>query len=368
MLRGRGRDAAHPASRCAWAVVWSLLLGFCSSPQARADLSAPDNILYGNVVLGTNQVTATATDFVVEARRANGLPVARYRMGERPDAGNHYLLAIKVEEIAPLGDPASVLINDTLTIVVVSNNVEHLQQNFTVIERGQVTHLDFGALPTNVLTDFEAWASVWGLGGGSQSLDADGDGVSNYNEYVAGTNPTNSQSRFLLRIATTQTNAEVSFDAVRADGAGYAGLTRRYALERLAGLTSGTWQAVPGFADVVGSDQVVVCQTPTTSGLLFFRGKVWLESAQGAPQDEFRLLVSRTAAQMVISFTARGQDALGRNRYYTLEHSTNLLGGSWIAVPGYSNVLGSLQTVTCSVSSTGKGPDFYRGRLELHNP
>jgi hypothetical protein len=54
----------------------ALLIGLGSSPQARADLSAPDNVLYGVIVLGTNQVTASATAFVVEARRTNGLPVA----------------------------------------------------------------------------------------------------------------------------------------------------------------------------------------------------------------------------------------------------------------------------------------------------
>jgi hypothetical protein len=239
--------------------------------------------------------------------------------------------------------------------------------NYVVGDRGYVQRIDFGTAPTNGLTDFAAWAAVWGVGASSQTLDSDGDGLSNYNEYVAGANPTNAQSRFLLRMARAQTNAEVSFDAVRAVGAGYAGLARHYALERLTGLGSGNWQTVPGYADVVGYDQVVVCTTPATGGPLFFRGKVWLAAESSSPGD-LRLLVGRDAGQMVISFTALGPDTQGRNRYYTLERTTSLVSGAWVAVPGCSNVLGAGQTVSSSVPAAGAGPGFYRGRVELRSP
>ena len=71
---------------------------------------------------------------------------------------------------------------------------------------------------------------------------------------------------------------------------------------------------------------------------------------------------------MVISFTAQGPDAQGRNRYYTLERTTSLESSAWAAVPGYSNILGAGQTVTVSVPAVGTGRSFYRGRLELRNP
>jgi hypothetical protein len=345
----------------------ALLIGLGSSPQARADVSAPDNVLYGIIVLGTNQVTASATAFVVEARRTNGLPVARYRMGDRADAGNFYMLAIKVEEIAPGLDPASVLAGEAITVVVASNSVAQAQQTFTVTERGQVTRLDFGAVPTNVLTGFEAWAMALGLDLNSQNLDADRDGISNYNEYVAGTSPTDAASKFLLRIARALTNSQVSFDAVRAEGTGYVGLDRHYALEHLAALRTGSWEAVPGYSDIVGSNQVVVCNAPGSGAPLFFRGKVWLAAQSSSPGD-LRLLVGRDAGQMAISFTALGPDTQGRNRYYTLERTTNLVSGAWVAEPGYSNVLGADQTVTTSVPAAGTGRSFYRGRLELRNP
>lgn len=348
--------------------VCALVLGLGSPPQARADLSAPDNILYGTIVLGTNPVTAGATGVVVEARRTNGLPVARYRMGDRADAGNFYMLAIKVEEMAPSLDPASVSAGEPLTVVVASNSVEQVQQTFTVMERGQVTRLDFGMLPTNALTGFEAWAFALGLDLNSQNLDGDSDGVPNLGEYIAGTNPGDTASKFLLRIAGVQTNTQVSFDALRAEGTGYEGLARHYALERLANLQTSNWEAVPGYSDVVGANQVVVYAALNSDALWLFRGKVWLGSAGSVPPGEFRLLASQNAGQMAISFTAAGPDAQGRNCYYTLERTTNLMSSAWVTVPGYSNVLGTGQTVTASVPAAGTGRNFYRGRIELRSP
>ena len=364
-LRSRRCLAGWSDTWHALAIFSFTLISLGALTVARAELSAPDNVIYGSVVLGATQITASSPEFAVEARRPNGLLVARYRMGERPDAGDHYVLAIKVEEMAPLSDAASLLLNEVLTIAVTSNGVEQAQQTFAVTERGQVKHLDFGTLPTNVLSGFEAWALARGLGGSSQNLDADADGVSNLAEYVAGTNPTNNFSKFLLRMARAGAIAQVSFDALQAEGPGYESRIRHYALQRLVNPQAGNWETLSGYSDIIGSNQVVVCEAPISSAPFYFRGVVWLGAGESPPQQELRLLASRNGAQMVISFTALGQDAQSRNRFYTLERTTDLKSDSWIGVPGYSNILGSGQSVICTLPATNPSPTFFRGRVEL---
>jgi len=332
--------------------------------QVRADISAPDNILYGAITLGTNQVTAASTSVVVEARRSNGVPIARYRMGTRSDAGNFYTLAIKVEEMAPTRESTSVLANESLNIVVTRNGTVQAQKTFVVAERGQVQRLDFGEPTTNGLTGFEAWAWYWGLDPDSQDQDADSDGLSNYAEYLAGTSPMSGASKFLLRIGKNQSSTRVSFDALRAEGAGFDGLIRHYALQQLADLHTGTWEDVTGFSDVVAANQEVVYDAPGSGAPRFFRGKAWLE---GGTLD-FRLLLSRDGSQITISFTASGPDEKGRDCYYTLERSPNVQPGAWVAVPGCSNVLGANQIVTVPISNDGVNPGFYRGKIEYLSP
>ena len=73
-------------------------------------------------------------------------------------------------------------------------------------------------LTFNILPEYEHWAQeVYGLIGSSNSADADvdGDGMNNYSEYLAGTDPTNSAS--LLKItncATASTNLWLSWPSV----------------------------------------------------------------------------------------------------------------------------------------------------------
>jgi len=361
-MKTNSTDSGARASRpSALAPLLVCLLCFLGVKLSRADISAPNNILYGVIVFGTNQVTSDASGFSVEARRTNGTVVARYRMGDRADLGNYYLLTLNLEEIAPLSDPGALLFNESVTIAVVSNGVDRAAQSFAISERGQVQRLDFCSLPTNILSGFELWALEHGLGANSQDLDADADGLSNLAEYIAGTDPNDPAGKFVLRIATTNARPRVSFDALHAEGNGYEGRVRHYALQQRSGISNGTWQTVPGYGDITGLNQVVAYEPPPNAAPLFFRGLVWLDNfADGG----FQLSASRNSGLATISFTALGPDSLGRRRYYTLEYKTDLA-ASWAAVPGCSNILGAGQTVTQSISTTGPSRTFYRGRYEL---
>ena len=222
-------------------ILGSLLIGHWPGPQARAVIPEPDNLVYGIIMFETNLVTAQNTGVVVEARRTNGITVAAYRMGAQTNVGNFYLLSIKVEEMEPRRDPSAVLVNEVLSIRVSSNGVQQVQQNFLVSERGLVRRLDFGAQTTNGLSGYEAWAQAQGLGSNSGNLDADGDGFSNLDEYRAGTNPKEASSKFVLAISRTETNVQVSFLAIQAQGIGYEGQERYYFLESATNFTAGAW-------------------------------------------------------------------------------------------------------------------------------
>jgi hypothetical protein len=332
---------------------------------AVAALHAPDNVIYGTVVLGSKQATSTDTAITVEAR-GNGLLLARYRMGDNAAAGNHYMVSLRLEEQAPRGDPMSLLLGETLTISVLSNNVPQMQQSFAVAERGEIKRVDFGTVPTNAYSGFALWADHLGLGTDSQSQDADADGSSNLSEYTSGTNPRDPTDKFVLRIAGTQNGARVSFDALRTDGPGYQGLARHYGLQRVANVSSSDWQPVPGYADVVGANQEVVYQPLITSTPFFYRGVVWL--GQAAAPDQFELRVAQNAGQVIISFASLGPNEQGQNRYYTLEQSSNLVSGAWAAVSGQSNIPGTGQTITYTIPNRESGNKFYRGRVELRSP
>jgi hypothetical protein len=246
---------------------------------ALAELPAPDNVFYGLIVLGSNQVTAANTRVTVEAQRADGVPVARYRMGSRPDAGNYYVLTVKVEEMEPRRNPASILANEALILVLKSNDLVQAQHAFPIAGRGRVEQLDFGSVPTNALVGFEAWAQARGLGPGPGNLDADHDGVTNLKEYLAGTDPQDPNSRFALVITQAVSGVQISFSALAASGTGYEGQDRYYTLESATNPKAIAWPSLVGYSNILGSGQRVPYTLPATNpSPAFYRGRVELRS------------------------------------------------------------------------------------------
>jgi hypothetical protein len=264
-----------------------LTLGFI---PARGGIPEPDNVVYGQIWIGTNLLTSQRTNFVVEVRHSGDTAplstnlLASYRMGQESSLSNYYAVTIPLT----LQDTFTPMIGSNLVIRVtgktvtgsVTNLLAWYTTNFTAGPRGYVVRMDLrSGSTTNAPSGYEAWAATYGLGSGSANLDADADGMSNFAEYVAGTKPDNSADKFTLRISETGVNPRVSFDAVRAAGTGYEGRTRHYALEWLADVASSTWEAVPDRSDIVGADQVVDYDTVSTNASSFFRARVWLDPA-----------------------------------------------------------------------------------------
>ena len=254
------------------------LLALLVPGATRAEISEPDNVLYGTLVIDGAQVSARRSDVVVEARRTpSGPVVAQYRMGSSGQAGDFYVLRIPVESIQPLVKPEASQVGDNLIIVVADASDVRAQASFTVAQPGSAQRIDFGgAVPDS---DGDGLPDAWEnfhfgtIAGGPNVINANGQ--TTFQNYTAGTDPTDTSSGFQLRIGLDAANPRVSFLALRAEGAGYEGRTRVYALEYTTNAGIG-WQNVPGFTNLLGNNQTILFSSPATNAA-FYRATVRLQ-------------------------------------------------------------------------------------------
>ena len=114
--------------------------------------------------------------------------------------------------------------------------------------------------------------------GNDGSGDTDGDGYTDLEEYIAGTDPDSDTNFFRVNMSVSNEQIRVGFRAKAAAGTGYSGRTRYYSLERRYDLEVGDlWRGVPGYTNILGADQTVNYLQPQTNVPVFFRGRVWLE-------------------------------------------------------------------------------------------
>ncbi len=112
---------------------------------------------------------------------------------------------------------------------------------------------------------------------GGVGLDADGDGDSNLDEFVAGTDPLGSNDTLAVAIDDLPGKVRVSFTGRVANTNTCGALKRHYALETRPRLDIGTWTGLRGYTDLPAADRVFAVTNAVGTGRAYYRVKAWLK-------------------------------------------------------------------------------------------
>jgi outer membrane protein assembly factor BamB len=109
--------------------------------------------------------------------------------------------------------------------------------------------------------------------------DTDHDGMTAWQEYLAGTDPTNRSSSLKVGIVLSNGVILVSCPAKAAGGgAGYGGMSRFYTLQTATNILAGGWQGVTGLTNIlVGSDSTIAYTNSVPPVVQFYRTKARLQ-------------------------------------------------------------------------------------------
>ena len=101
--------------------------------------------------------------------------------------------------------------------------------------------------------------------------------MSNYEEYVAGSSPTNGLD--LFEVSIVQSNGEwiVSVPSRLTTSNFYGSQTRSYGLESSTNLLGTNWFGVAGATNMPASGSDLLHTNALETSRLFYRGRTWLE-------------------------------------------------------------------------------------------
>jgi hypothetical protein len=173
-----------------------------ASAIAPASIPDPQNIFYGNVAWQGQPIAAADSDVAVTIE-SGGTEVAKYRMGTMQQAGDFYVLSLPIYAVDP---PQGVALRpgDRAEIHLEKAGVKHYLVSITVGTKGQVSRLDVSedtdldGMPdiTDSDDDNDGMPDAYELSQGFDPLsaadallDADGNGSSNLDDYLASLEP-----------------------------------------------------------------------------------------------------------------------------------------------------------------------------------
>ena len=103
-------------------------------------------------------------------------------------------------------------------------------------------------------------------------------GMTVWQDYLAGMNPTNPNSRFSVTITNVAGQIVVSVASTQTDPTNYPGLTRCYEIDQCTNLlVGGSWQAVSNYSGIPASGGVLACTNAPQNHTTFYRVKAILQ-------------------------------------------------------------------------------------------
>jgi hypothetical protein len=161
-------------------------LGVLAAGDGIAKLPEPDNIVYG----------LARDDTVSVSIRVQGVPIASFTMGQIPDAGDFYVLRVPMDALDP-ATPGTARPGDLGTLLVNGEPAAHI----TLEERGAIYRYDLQAdgydddgLPfwfkQMIIDAAGPDDGIYEFADVHPEDDFEGDGETNWQEYLQGTDPT----------------------------------------------------------------------------------------------------------------------------------------------------------------------------------
>ena len=265
------------------------------------------NVAAANFPLGTHLVKGTLKDWqnkvltsdaavTIQAVATNGTVLASTKVADPTADGYNFLLQIPLSTIAT---DSTAAVGDTLNCVLIQDSGLSLAATpLTAGEANAVTNISLAfvnmknytstdgtgataSVPLEYVDTIAAWMEAYGITGAYDPFaDYDGDGVSNYNEYRAGTNPFDATDKLAITAyAAPQTAPHaISFEYV--GGHLYGVATTR-------SLTNPQWATQPVKKSETGAEHEQVMPSADEDDV--GEATIFVVPAEGANSQFFKL-------------------------------------------------------------------------------
>jgi hypothetical protein len=125
-----------------------------------------------------------------------------------------------------------------------------------------------------------SWLQSYGITNTGDSVETQhvaGSSLNILQDYIAGMDPTNPNSRFSLGITNLAGQIIVRVPSIQATGSNYTGKTRYYDIELRTNLMAGAWQPVPSYTDILANGSIIACTNAPQDQVKFYRAKARLQ-------------------------------------------------------------------------------------------